>query len=170
MYIIPLSHRCAIPRRPYCDAIFIKNAVGSPKTVNKSWNLWGRCLTVRSWLAHCALTALSLHSHCDLCVPSLIIAALSLRSHHALRDLATTKATSLRPRYDLTTLSLRPPLRSVRLYCVRAATINTAGSTAGDTAMVKRRCTLWCCVEDRLYLYHLWPDRMSKSERTIHTV
>ena len=126
-------------------------------------------LLTRSLRSHCALTTLALRpmrSQFDHRRALTALPPRSTRSRCDQGDQGDLATTSLRPYYALTT----SPLRSVRLYHVRAATINTASSTAGDTAMVKRRCTLWCCVEDRLYLYHLWPDRMSKSERTIHAV
>ena len=95
-------------------------------------------LTARSLRSHCALTTLSLRPMRSQFDHRRALTALPPRSTRSRCDQGDLATTSLRPYYALTT----SPLRSVRLYHVRAATINTASSTAGDTAMVKRRCTL----------------------------
>ena len=152
LLLIPLSHRCAIPRSGVAE--------NCQKILKSMRQVAHSTLLTRSLRSHCALTTLSLRpmrSQFDHRRALTALPPRSTRSRCDQGDLATTSirprydlaTTSLRSRYALTTLSLRShyalttlSLRSVRLYHVRAATINTASSTAGDTAMVKRRCTL----------------------------
>ena len=85
-------------------------------------------LLTRSLRSHCALTTLSLQPMRSQFDHRRALTALPPRSMRSRCDQGDLATTSLRPYYALIT----SPLRSVRLYHVRAATINTASSTAGD--------------------------------------
>ena len=112
-----LSNR---PVRPVCDPTATLLRCNFQKRSGVAENCQKILKSMRQ-VAHSTLLTRSPRSHC---APTTLY-AISLRPRRPRYDLATT---SLRPYYALTT----SPLRSVRLYHVRAATINTARSTAGD--------------------------------------